>query len=190
MKKKVEFFFDINSPYTYLASLSVEQLMRDCDAELVWRPFLLGAVFKLTGNSSPMTVPAKGKYLFSDLTDLLAYHKAPFNFPKQFPLNSILAMRTLTGLTQEEIPDAAHKLFKAYWVDGIDISDEKIVTELTNESAVVKATTTEIKEQLKTTTQDAVDRGAFGSPTFYVDDKMFFGSDRMFLLEAYLKGEY
>lgn len=190
MKKTVEFFFDISSPYTYLASLHVEQLMDDCNAELKWCPFLLGGVFKATGNSSPMSVAAKGKYLFADLTDLLAYHKAPFSFPKQFPLNTMLAMRMLTGLPEEKVPVVAQELFKAYWVDGKDISDEGFLSELTSKEAIEKATTPEVKEQLKTTTQNAVDRGAFGSPTLFVDDKMFFGSDRLFLLTAYLKGEY
>ena len=109
--------------------------------------------------------------------------------PADFPVRTVLAMRALTGLSTEQVTKAAHTLFNAYWADNKDIADPEVVTSLIGRESVERAGTQEVKDALFQTTEEAVKRGAFGAPTFFVEDEMFFGHDRMPLLERHLMGE-
>ena len=186
MAKTVEFFFDIASPYSYFAATKIEELTKRCNADLKWRPFLLGGVFKTTGNQAPISVAARGQYMLKDLQRWAAYYDEPFKFPSKFPVSSLLTMRALTSLSAEDVPTAALKLFRAYWVNDENIEDPLVVAQYTGAEAVENASTPEIKETLKQATSEAVERGAFGAPSLFVDGEMFFGNDRLFLLEIHL----
>lgn len=182
--KKIEFFYDIVSPYSYIAATQLGQF--DGKAEVVWRPLLLGGVFKAAGNSAPLMVPAKGRYMFSDLKRLTDYHKLPYAFPSQFPTNTVTVQRVLCAATDAERPALSLKLYHAYWGQGKDISNIELLTELAGAELVGKAQDEAIKNLLKANTEEAVARGAFGAPTFFVGDELFFGEDRLFLIHEIL----
>jgi len=185
----VEFFYDIGSPYSYMAATQIEAIAADCKATLVWRPILLGGVFKAVGNSPPATLPARGMYMFRDLQRWSAYYGVPWTLPSVFPTNSLLAMRALTSLPKEALPAASLALFRAYWVDGRDPAKPEVVTEAIGAGPVARAQDQDVKDALKAATDEAVARGAFGVPTFFVNGEMYFGNDRLpFVEQALRKG--
>lgn len=185
MSRKVEFFFDVASPYSYLAALQVGRL--EALAPVEWRPFLIGGVFKLSGNTMPAANPAKGQYMFKDLQRLFAYLGEPHKFPSAFPTNSLTAMRALTAADPAQVPALALAIFKAYWAEDRNIADPEVLKTIIGEELVVAASDEAVKEKLKAATEEAANRGAFGAPTFFVGDDMYFGEDRIFLIEHALK---
>ncbi|MEL0028147.1 MAG: 2-hydroxychromene-2-carboxylate isomerase [Perlucidibaca sp.] len=187
MSQKVEFFFDIASPYSFLAALQVPRLEKL--AEVQWRPFLIGGVFKASGNVMPAANPAKGQYMFQDLRRLFAYYGEPFRFPSRFPMNSLQAMRCITALPVTERPAATLKLYRAYWGEDRDLADPAVLGELLGAEVVARASDEAVKAELKETTENAASRGAFGAPTFFVGKDMYFGEDRVFLIEHALAGQ-
>ena len=190
MEKQIDFYFDVVSPYSYVASKLIEDLAQRCNADVLWKPFLLGGVFRAVGTSdTPGLMPVKKPYLLKDLQRLARHYEIPLQMPVDFPVRTVLAMRALTGLSTEQVTKAAHTLFNAYWADNKDIADPEVVTSLIGRESVERAGTQEVKDALFQTTEEAVKRGAFGAPTFFVEDEMFFGHDRMPLLERHLMGE-
>ena len=190
MKKQIDFYFDVVSPYSYVASTLIEDVAQRNNTELQWKPFLLGGVFKAVESvSAPGLVPVKKPYLIKDLQRLSIHYDIPLRMPPDFPVRTVLAMRALTGLSTEQVTKAAHTLFNAYWADNKDIADPEVVTSLIGRESVERAGTQEVKDALFQTTEEAVKRGAFGAPTFFVEDEMFFGHDRLPLLERHLMGE-
>ncbi len=190
MEKQIDFYFDLVSPYSYVASLLIEGVAERGGAEVNWKPFLLGGVFKAVGtDNAPGLHPAKKPYLDKDLQRLSLYHKIPLKMPHDFPVRTVLAMRALCGLQADEIPQAAHTLYEAYWVNNQDIADPDLVATLIGREAVERAGIQEVKDALFQSTDEAVKRGAFGAPTFFVKDEMFFGHDRLPLLELHLSDQ-
>ncbi|ADO72941.1 2-hydroxychromene-2-carboxylate isomerase [Stigmatella aurantiaca] len=196
MSKTLEFFFDYASPYSYLASAQVEVLAVRTGVELRWRPFLLGAVFKATGNVPPISCPAKARYLFKDLAHWTQFlGLPPCRFPEAFPIPSIKANRLgLVAAEQGLIAPFSHAAFRAAFVDGKDLGDGAVLEEVARASglepgpALARIENQEIKDALRRNTEEAVARGAFGAPTFFVGEEMFFGNDRLMLVERMLRG--
>lgn len=186
MAKHIEFFYDIGSPYSYLAAYQMADLARDTGRAVEWRPFLLGGVFRAVGNQPPATLPSRGTYMLKDLQRCAAQIGAPFSMPSNFPLNTLSTMRVLAGMPEAELPAASLKLFRAYWYDGIDVSAPDVLADLLGAAAVARAGDEAVKKRLKDNSDDAVRRGAFGAPTFFVGDEMFFGADRIPLLKWWL----
>ncbi|TNE84971.1 MAG: 2-hydroxychromene-2-carboxylate isomerase [Deltaproteobacteria bacterium] len=173
----LEFFFDLGSPYSYLAAQRLRHGVEGI--EVAWRPFLLGAVFKATGNTMPAANPAKARYMYVDLHRQARQHGIPFTFPTKFPLNTLLPQRLLTGLPVRDIPHVSLALFEAYWVQDVDIASPERLTSVLNRTAVSRANEQDVKDRLRVTTEEAVARGAFGAPTFFVGSEMYFGHDRL-----------
>ena len=188
MKKPIEFFFDVISPYSYLASEKIEELADKTDRHLVWKPMLLGGLFKAIDAIGPGLVPVKKPYLFKDLIRLGKFHNIPFRTPDQFPVLTVKPMRALIALEEEKLPQAAHALFRAYWSENRNISDLEVLKEILGEKTLLKTDDPQIKQALIEATDEAINRGLFGAPTFMVGDEMFFGHDRMNILEAHLEG--
>lgn len=196
MSKKVEFFWDVASPYTYLASTQLEDLGRRTGAEIVYRPFLLGGVFKATGNAAPALVQAKGMYMAKDLARWRRHYDVPMKMPVQevtFPIVSVLPMRVATAADSKGQGKAfCHAVMRAYWEQAKDVSEQGVLREVIAEvgldpDAVLEAATSpEVKDRLREISDEAVSRGAFGAPTFFVGDAMYFGNDRMHFLERAL----
>lgn len=195
MSTTVEFFWDAASPYTYLAATQIAALEQRTGVSVVWRPFVLGKVFEATGNRMPAAVPAKGKNLFKDCQRWARFYAVPFTMPPVFPVHSILAGRlALAADVQGNGAAAALALMRAAWGEGRDVALPDVASAaLTaiglDAGALIEATqTTAIKDQLKANTDEAIRRGAFGAPSFFVGTELFWGNDRLPLLQAHLEG--
>jgi 2-hydroxychromene-2-carboxylate isomerase len=186
MSERIEFFYDVGSPYSYLAATQLEKLSADTGLPVVWRPILLGGVFKGSGNQAPISVPSRGPYLFKDLQRNAQQLGVAFRMASRFPLNTLLSMRVLSGVPDAELPDASLRLFRAYWFDDMDIASPEVVAGLLGAAAVARASDDAVKQKLKDASEEAVSRGAFGAPTFFVGDEMFFGNDRIDMLKWWL----
>lgn len=189
----IEFFWDPVSPYTYLASTQLPTLAREAGVALVYRPFFLGGVMQATGNRPPATVASKGRYMMADLQMWARAYKVPLTPPEPFPAKTILALRA--GLVAEQQGDGeryAQAIMRAYWGQGRDISDPAVVSavlsELGLDAPAILALTEQdaIKAALKANTEEAVARGAFGAPSLFVGEQLFWGNDRLDLLRRYL----
>ncbi len=195
-KRIIEFFWDPASPYTYLAGTRIEALAARSGVQIEWKPFVLGKVFEATGNRAPASVAAKRKHLFQDIQFWAGHYGVPLNFPKIFPVNSIAALRAGCAANRQERGGAyAQAIMQAYWADGADIAQPEAIVAAASaaglDGAALMAQTQEqpIKDQLRANTEEAVKRGAFGAPTFFVGQQMFWGNDRLVLLEDYLAGK-
>jgi 2-hydroxychromene-2-carboxylate isomerase len=189
----LEFFYDFTSPYSYLASTRVEDLARRTGAVLRYRPFFLGAVLKLTGNKSPIDTPAKGRHMLLDLERWAKRLGVPFRWPPVFPVPSLLALRCALGAERQgKLAPFTHRVFRAIWAESREIGAPEAVAALASElgldgAALVAAAPGE-KEPLTRQTQEAVDRGAFGAPTFFLGEQMWVGNDRLDFVEEALRG--
>jgi len=185
MPTPLEFFYDVGSPYSYLAA---RRLTRDAPGrgvDVVWKPLLLGAVFKATGNDMPARVPARARYMLKDLLRWSRREDVPFVFSRFFPISSLLPMRIIAGTPERGQPDVARRLFSAYWVDDRNISDPDVLEDLVGMEALRRTQEQWVKDLLRESTEEAVDRGAFGAPSLFVGDQLFFGNDRLsFALDA------
>ena len=192
MTKSVEFFFDVGSPAAYLAWTQLPSLGCHVDHQ----PMLLGGVFQATGNQSPMMVPAKGSYMQKDLALHALQYGVPFRHNPHFPINTLTLMRGATAVQMQQ-PErfAAYvdAVFRAIWVDGKDMNDPQVVASVLQAAGfdpaalLAQAVDPQVKERLKQVTQDAVARGVFGAPTFFVDGQMYWGQDRLDFVKQALK---
>lgn len=180
----IEFFFDITSPYSYLAATQIGAIGQRTGLPVVWRPFLLGGVFRAVGNQPPAALAARAPYLLTDLHRWARHYEVPFAFPSVFPMNTLLTQRALTAIPQAGRQEAALLLFKAYWVDNHDLTRPEVVASIVGERPAMAAVDPDIKDQLRATTSEAIERGAFGAPTIFVGEEMFFGNDRLHFVEA------
>jgi len=195
MQKTVEYYFDFGSPAAYLASTQLPQLAADTGATVLWRPMLLGGVFAATGNSSPVTVPAKGRYTFTDFGRFAQRYGVPLRHNPAFPINTITLMRIATGLHMRDdarFAPFAEAVFRAIWVDAQNMGDLATVAQVLQAAGLdapellALAGEQAVKDQLKAQTETAVQRGVFGAPTFFVGDQMFWGQDRLDFVRAAL----
>jgi 2-hydroxychromene-2-carboxylate isomerase len=189
---RVRFYFDVVCPYAYLGSTQIERVAREAGASIAWRPLLLGAVFKNIG--SP-TVPifehseVRRRYIFRDFQHWADHWGVPFRFPSRFPMNTVAALRTVLAAAEPERPRLTHALFGAYWADDRDIGDKAVLAELCGAALVERIEDPQVKAALRANTDEAVARGAFGVPSFFVDDQLIFGQDRLDFLAAALAGK-
>ncbi len=194
MSKRIEFFFDVGSPTTYLAYTQLPRIASERDAEIVWRPMLLRGVFKATGNSSPVTVPAKGRWMFQDIARWAQRYGVPLHFNPDFPINTLALMRGAVGYQMRkpgEFLRYVDVMFRAMWEKPRNLGDADVFAATLSEAGFDAAAFTamvgdpEVKAKLVANTEEAVARGAFGAPTFFIGEQMFFGQDRLeFVREA------
>ncbi|WP_370260596.1 2-hydroxychromene-2-carboxylate isomerase [Limnobacter sp.] len=187
-KQTIDFYYDLTSPYSWVAAELIEDIAAAGRRSVNYKPTLLGFVFKATGNSAPMMNPAKGKYAARDFARTARFHGLKINWPKQFPINATVGSRAILKLksTQpEKVGEFTRALFRAYFVDQQDITTEEGVKAVADAlgldgAALAAANSDEaIKEQMKAAVQESVDVGMFGAPYFVVDGEAFWGQDRM-----------
>ena len=192
--KRAEFFFDFGSPASYLAYTQMDRLAQRTGAEIVWRPMLLGGVFKATGNASPAAVPAKGKWMTADLARFAGRYGAPFAHNPYFPINTLLMMRGAAAYEGDtQFRPYVDAMFRAMWVDCKNMNDPAIAAGMLMAAGfdpaafMARAESQPAKDRLKATTEEAVARGVFGAPTIFVGQHMFFGQDRLDFVEEALR---
>ncbi len=195
MKKKVEFYFDFGSPYSYLAYKALPAIAAATDAEIDWRPMLLGGVFKATGNHSPAEIPAKSAWMHRDMQRWAERYGAPFRLNPHFPINTLVLMRG--AVSMQGGPDFlryVETIFNAMWRDGRNLGDAQalaaVLTQAGFDAAAFRALIEDeaVKARLKRVTEEAVARGVFGAPTFFVGAEMFWGQDRLDFVAQALAG--
>lgn len=196
MTRTVEFFWEAGSPYTYLAATQIERVAAEGGATVVWKPILIGAVFKARGTTLPAAIPAKAKYMFTDLARWAQVYGVPVTMPKVFPVNSLLAARAAVAASRfGQEAKAALAILGAYWGKGLDISQPDVLQAaldgagLDGAAILAKTQDTDVKDELRGYTEDAIARGAFGAPTMYVGNDMFWGNDRLDHLRLVLQGQ-
>lgn len=196
MSDPIEFYFDFSSPYSYLAAELIDDLAAEYGRQVKWRPMLLGVVFQKTGQPLLVNVPLKGEYSLRDFSRSARYYGVPFKFPAKFPLSTVSAARAYYWLHGQDCAKArefARAAFRAYWVDGRDISDLAVLQEIAaglgidRDALSAGIGTPEIKERLKVETDTALAKGMCGAPYFMVDGEPFWGADRLPQIEKWLQ---
>ena len=192
MTKEVEFYFDFISPYAYLAYKKIQSLPKDI--KIKYKPVLLGALHNLEGITAPAFIKPKLKHMISDCDLIANKNKSNFIWNSKFPINSLSIMRGYLFINAENRELYLNVMFDAYWKDNLDISNEKILKNLLEKCKINSIKffdgikDLKIKDELKSITQEAHDKGIFGAPTFVVNNKIFWGQDRLeFALEEYNK---
>ena len=193
MTKTVEFFYDFGSPTVYLAATQLPDIAASVGAPIDWRPMLLGGVFKSTGNQSPVVVPAKAAYMNNDLKRFAKRYGVPFRFNPHFPINTLALMRGAVAYQDDAVAASTYRdaIFTAIWVEARNLNEPDVIGQVLSDAGLDPAELMNrigqqtVKDQLIANTEEAVNRGVFGAPTFFVGEQMFFGQDRLdFVAEA------
>jgi 2-hydroxychromene-2-carboxylate isomerase len=197
----IDFYFDCSSPWTYLAFEAIQPIAARDDVEVVWKPILVGGVFNTVNpsvyeNRQKPVIP-KARYYQKDLQDWARYVGVQIGMPPVFPVNSVKVMRgAYVAIEAGKLVPYARRVFQRYWTELADISQDDEVrgiavhAGLDADALMAKIAEPAYKERLKTTTDELIERGGFGSPTLFLDgDDMYFGNDRIVLLEAKLRGD-
>lgn len=184
----------MGSPASYLAWTQLASIAQRHNAEIVWRPMLLGAVFQAVGNTSPAAVPAKGAYMLKDLKRFSAIYDVPFRFNPFFPVNTMQLMRGVTAyLGTPKFESYLSAVFNGLWAEKLNMESPEVVAEVLSKIGIdatdfmARISESEVKARLKSSTEEAVARGVFGAPSFFVNDEMFFGQDRLSFVEDALR---
>lgn len=195
----IEFFFDISSPWTYLAFTNIQPMAAELGATIRWKPFMVGGVFNTVNptvyESRRTPVPAKQAYLGKSLANWARWSSVEIKFPPStFPVNSVKVMRGCLVLDGEgKLPAFARAAFEAYWRDDLDISQDTVVREIcaragVDADALLQAVALQpVKDALRDNTEALIARGGFGTPTIFLGDDMYFGNDHLPLVRAALE---
>ncbi len=202
MAHTLEFFFDISSPWTYLGFESIQPIAARHGIDITWRPFLVGGVFNAVNPSvyenRERPVPAKARYYAKDLQDWARLAGIEIGQPPVFPVNSVKVMRgAFVAVEAGRLVDYARAFFRAYWGELRDISQPEVIRDvlagIDMDADVLLSRIAEqpLKDRLRANTDELITRGGFGSPTVFVDgDDMYFGNDRMVLIDARLAADF
>ena len=194
MTTTLDFYFDVGSPTAYLAWQRLLQLREQYDLSINFKPMLLGGVFKATENVSPVANPAKGAYMATmDMPRFAARYGVPLAFNPHFPVNTLGLQRgAIAALAAGCLEAYLAAVYPAMWIDGKDMGDVEVVKAVLEQAGLdaqglLAATQDpEVKAALISNTEEAVSRGAFGAPTMYIGEEMFFGQDRLDFVEERL----
>jgi 2-hydroxychromene-2-carboxylate isomerase len=194
----LEFWFEFASTYSHPAALRVEDVARAGGVRVVWRPFLLGPIFREQGwNDSPFNLyPAKGRYMWRDLERICAGLGLPFRRPTRFPRPSLVATRVACRFAEEPwLPEFVRSVYRANFAEDLEIGDVKVVADrldalgLPGAKLIDEAQSSESKEALRAQTERAAGLGIFGAPSVVVDGELFWGNDRLEAAVAWAAGE-
>tara|TARA_B110000037_G_scaffold170504_1_gene193393 strand:- start:1176 stop:1751 length:576 start_codon:yes stop_codon:yes gene_type:complete len=191
MTKKIDFYFDFISPYSYLAHLKIK---KQKNINFDYKPVLVGGLHNLQSITAPAFIKSKLNHMISDCDLISKKDSSDFVWNSKFPINSLIIMRGYLFINNENKDLYLNVMFDAYWKDNLDISNEEVIKSLLKKCKIksdiffVGINDSQIKEKLKNLTQAAHDKGIFGVPTFVVNNKIFWGQDRLgFALDEYNK---
>jgi 2-hydroxychromene-2-carboxylate isomerase len=186
MIKPFEFYFDFASPYSYLAHKKIRRLEKENSIKIKYKPILLGGLLNLAGIKANADIPVKGKYMIKDCKLWAEKDKIEFKFNTYFPIYSLNLMRCV--LISEKDGNSysfINKIYDAIWKEDINLNDIKNIEKLINALHInsvdflMKANSPEVKSELKKNTDHAFEKGIFGAPSFLVNNKIFWGQDRL-----------
>ena len=191
MTKEIDFYFDFLSPYSYLAYQKIKSIK---NINFNYKPVLVGGLHNLQGITAPAFIKSKLKHMISDCDLIAKKDKSSFIWNSNFPINSLNIMRGYLFINAENKELYLNIMFDAYWKNNLNISNEEIIKTLIKKSKIEPISffdgikDPKIKEELKNATQEAHDKEIFGAPTFVVNNKIFWGQDRLeFALDEYNK---
>jgi 2-hydroxychromene-2-carboxylate isomerase len=197
MGSPIDFYFDFSSPYGYFASLGVDAFSARVGRAIVWKPMMIGAAFKVSGNQPLMSQPLKGPYCAHDWQRLARLYNVAWQLPDHFPIAALAASRAFYWIEASKGAQLARNFAKAafdtYYGKGIDISNREVVADLgqlhgLKRNDLLAAIEDPVwKNKLKEATDQAIARGVFGSPFFIVDNEPFWGFDRIPMMEEWIK---
>jgi len=186
MIKPFDFFFDFASPYSYLAHKQIRNIEYQHNIEINYMPILLGGLLKLAEIKAAAFIPSKAKFMIKDCKLFSEKFNIKFKFNSYFPIQSLNLMRgVLIARKENKINKYIDKFFDAYWKDGLNLNDQEIVDKILEdldfniETFKLKISEQKIKDELKKKTNDAFLKGVFGAPSFIINNKMFWGQDRL-----------
>jgi len=192
MSKEFDYYFDVGSPTAYLSWTQMPKLIEETGASINYKPVLLGGIFKASGNATPVSVPAKGKWMMSDMALWANKYGVPLKMNSKFPVNTLYLQRGLLAYKDHaNFVSLGDAIFDGMWVSNKDMTDMETVAGIVASAGIEpvefgeKINDAKVKQELISATEEAVNNGLFGAPSFIVDGKLFFGQDRMeFVKEA------
>ena len=196
MSNPIDFYFDFSSPYGYFGAVEIGKLATKYSRQVNWHPILLGPIFKSLGTNPLVTIPLKGEYSRHDMGRTARFHNIFFKEPGNFPIGTQVAARAalwVQARQPEKAVDFIQTIYSAYFTEDIDISVPANVLRIAGDLGIDHAAleealgSQEIKDKLRQATEDAMQKGVFGSPFVIVDGESFWGFDRFTQLEAFLK---
>ena len=194
MTKSIDFYFDFISPYSYLAHKKINSIKKKKSTPFNYKPILVGGLHNLQGITAPAFIKPKLKHMVSDCILIAKKNNFDFIWNSKFPINSLNIMRGYLFVNANLKNLYLDLIFDAYWKDNLDVSNEEVLKTLLNknnidlDSFLLGIKDHKIKDELKNVTQKAHDKEIFGTPTFIVNNKIFWGQDRLeFALDEYNK---
>jgi len=194
MTKSIDFYFDFISPYSYLAHKKIKHIRENKDVNFNYKPILVGGLHILQGITAPAFIKAKLKHMISDCDLIAKKDKINFIWNSKFPISSLNIMRGYLFINNEAKNLYLNEMFDANWKNDLDTSNEEILKTLLKKCKIDVGSffngikNLKIKEELKNITQEAHDKEIFGAPTFVVNNKVFWGQDRLeFALDEFNK---
>ena len=186
MIKSFDFFFDFISPYSYLAHKQIRNIENQYKIDINYMPILLGGLHNLTEIKAPVFIPSKAKFMIRDCKLFAEKLNIKFKFNSHFPIQSLNLMRgVLIAKKENKTSLYIDKFFDACWKDGLNLNNQNIVNKILEdlnfniETFKLKISEQKIKDELKKRTKDAFLKGVFGAPSFIINNKMFWGQDRL-----------
>ena len=185
MTKKIEFYFDFVSPYTYLAYKRIIKIEKSEKIKFIYKPILLGGLHNLRKITPAAFIEAKKKFTIQDCQMVAKKFKINFKFNDKFPINSLNLMRGVLVIQEDKRNKYIENFFNAYWSLNLDLSNEEVVGKILDDLSIDRKTFYEkindqkVKDLLKQLTQEAFNKEIFGAPTFTVNKKIFWGQDRL-----------
>ncbi|WP_339863230.1 2-hydroxychromene-2-carboxylate isomerase [Thalassospira alkalitolerans] len=193
---EVTFYFDFSSPYGYLAAERIDAFVDSTGITVNWRPFMIGAAFKQTGQSPLLSQPIRGDYFKRDMERCAKLQNTPFHIPANFPYSALTPTRAFYWIASTKPATAikfAKDIYRGYFADGLDMSDPETVFATATRHSIDAGDLRRAvenpkwKQHVRKVTDEAIARGAFGSPFFFYEDEAFFGNDRLEQLEHWIK---
>ena len=185
MNKTIDFYFDFVSPYSYLAHKRIHKIKKEKNIKFDYKPILLGGLHNLIGITAPAFINQKAKYLIKDCKMVAKKFNIKFTFNSMFPINSLNIMRGLLSIKSNKKNIYIDNFYNAYWQDNLNLNEEKVIFSILKKCKInkndfqKKIKDKKVKDKLKKLTNDAYKKDIFGAPTFVVNNKIFWGQDRL-----------
>ena len=186
MTKSFEFYFDFVSPYSFLAHQEVKKIEKKYSIKIKYKPILLGGLHNLHGIKAPAFIPSKAKFMIRDCKLIAEKNKITFKFNSYFPIKTLNLMRGVLVAKEDDVQSFyIDKIFDSIWKDGLNMNDQNIIDkihknmEINPKTFFLRSSSQNIKNLLKKKTDEAFEKGIFGAPTFYLNNKVFWGQDRL-----------